>query len=480
MTIAKRQEKLDAILAKHLSDNHNAHFGFNGRQQHVGVELTDDEIIAKLREAKNSAKFERLFDHGEISEYANDDSRADLALMSMLAFYTQDHDQLDRLFTRSALCRDKYLDRPDYRLRTIEAAIKGLAETYRASSPSPPNRENDDDDDAAPANVVWLHQVEDPGPRRFLIEDIVPEKYPTVIYGGGGTMKSLIALQLAIVVALGLDEWLGLKVNGSGPVMYFDLELDAEQQRRRVRDLAAGLGKPIPEKLCYLSGLGMPTREAFTLALESCKRYGVRLLILDSLGLAMLGDAGKAADVVGFHNDYIAPFREAGVTVVIIDHQGKLQVGESYQQKTSFGSAYKEHLVRSVIQVEAGDRNREAGTVTLTVRPKKASFGPRRNPFAVRLTFEEEKITAEPDELDETELAVEGTLNADDRVKLALRSGPAYSDELADRTELALGTVQNSITRLKKRGEVEPTGEKRGPAEQVRLASSSSSSCRGE
>jgi hypothetical protein len=177
--------------------------------------LADDEIITKARKAKNSAKFERLFDHGDISEYDHDDSRADLALMSMFTFYTQDHDQLDRLFTRSALCRDKYLKRPDYRRRTIEVAIKGLAETYRASPPSPPNRENDDDDDTAPANVVWLPQVKDPGPRRFLVEGVVPEKYPTVIYGGGGTMKSLIALLLAIVVALDLGEWLGLKVNGS-------------------------------------------------------------------------------------------------------------------------------------------------------------------------------------------------------------------------------------------------------------------------
>jgi hypothetical protein len=127
--------------------------------------------------------------------------------------------------------------------------------------------------------------------------------------------------------------------------------------------------------------LGMPTRKAFTLALESCKRYGVRLLIVDSLGPAMLGEAEKAWDVIGFHNYYIAPFREAGVTVVIIDHQGMLQAGESYQQKTSFGSVYKELLVRSVIQVEARDRNREAGTVTITLRPKKASFGALQNPL---------------------------------------------------------------------------------------------------
>jgi len=445
-------------------------------QAHRQGDLHDDEIIAKIRKAKNSTKFERLFDHGDTGEYDHDDSRADLALVGMLAFYSQDPEQLDRLFRRSALCRDKWLKRSDYRRRTIDTAFDRLTETYRASSSSPPLRENDDDDGGATADVVWFSQLEKPGPREFLIEDVVPEKYPTVIHGGGGTTKSLLALLLAIVVGLGLDEWLGLRVNGSGPVMYLDFELDAEEQHRRVRELAAGLGQPVPAKLCYLSALGMPAQKAFAMAREACKRYGVRLLILDSLGPAMLGDAERAGDVIEFHNEYIAPFRKAGVTVIIIDHQGKLQAGESYQHKTSFGSAYKEHLVRSVIQVEAGDRDRKAGTVTVTVRHKKASFGARRDPFAVRLTFEDEKICAKQITLDETDLATERTLNADDRVKLALNSGPAYSDEIAERTELALGTVQNSITRLKRRGEVEPTGGKKGSAEQIRLTSSSSSS----
>jgi primase-polymerase (primpol)-like protein len=65
------------------------------------IDLPDDEIIATARRAKNSAKFERLFDHGDISDYAHDDSRADLALLGMLAFYSQDPEQLDRLFRQS-------------------------------------------------------------------------------------------------------------------------------------------------------------------------------------------------------------------------------------------------------------------------------------------------------------------------------------------------------------------------------------------
>jgi primase-polymerase (primpol)-like protein len=52
---------------------------------------TDEEIIEKCRAAENAAKFEALFDHGDVHAYhGGDDSAADLALLSMLAFYTQD------------------------------------------------------------------------------------------------------------------------------------------------------------------------------------------------------------------------------------------------------------------------------------------------------------------------------------------------------------------------------------------------------
>ena len=50
--------------------------------------------------------------------------------VSLLAFYTQDEEQLDRLYRRSGLCRQKWLDRPDYRRRTITQALSNLRETY--------------------------------------------------------------------------------------------------------------------------------------------------------------------------------------------------------------------------------------------------------------------------------------------------------------------------------------------------------------
>jgi AAA domain len=366
--------------------------------------------------------------------------------------------------------------------QSVRALLEQMASTPvwepgSSSSSSLAYRENDDDD--AKLGLLWFSEMGVPKPREFLVEGLLPKEYPATIFGTGGVAKSMLALLLGISYAGGLDRWLGLRVNGEGAVLYFDHELDVDEQLRRVRDLCSGLGVKVPDKLGYLSALGKSSETAFKAALSICQRHDVRLLILDSLGPAMIGDAEKARDVIAFHNQFISPFRAMGVTTLIVDHQGKVQSGEQYQGKTALGSAYKGHLVRSAIQVEAVRREKEAGTLTVRLRQIKANFGGQRDPFDVLLTFRQGTITAEPVEMDATELAGEATLNADDRVLLALGAGAAFPDELAERTGLAIGSVGNCLTRLRKRGDVEDTGQVKGRARQVRLSSSSSSTYRG-
>ncbi len=97
------------------------------------VPIADDEdLIERIRSSSNGAKFSRLFDSGDASAYAEDESAADIALMNMLAFWTaKDPGRMERMFSRSALGqRSKWADRPDYRARTIEEAIAYVGDTY--------------------------------------------------------------------------------------------------------------------------------------------------------------------------------------------------------------------------------------------------------------------------------------------------------------------------------------------------------------
>jgi len=88
----------------------------------------DYDILDVARKAKNADKFVALYDKGDISAYKNDkggadQSSADMALCTMLAFYAQgDAATIDDLFRKSALMREKW-NREDYRRETINKAI---------------------------------------------------------------------------------------------------------------------------------------------------------------------------------------------------------------------------------------------------------------------------------------------------------------------------------------------------------------------
>jgi hypothetical protein len=326
-------------------------------------------------------------------------------------------------------------------------------------------------DDEAQPKLCLVRFVNRPAPtaREFIVPDLIPRHHPTTLYGWGGTAKSLIALLLSISVAGGREEFFGREIAVHGPVIYIDFELDADEQHRRVMQLAAGMKTEVPEDLLYVSTLCMRTHDTVEFALSACEEHEAVMVVLDSLGPAMVGDMSAARDVIEFHNRYIAPFKTVGATPLLIDHQARQQAGEGYQSKGAFGSAYKEHLSRSLIQVEAGDRNAEQGTLSVRLRHKKTNFGALVDPFDVSLSFSDESIVASTRDLTPADLAQEATLNAEDRVVAALEDGPAYPDEIAETTGLARGTVKNKITALKKARRIEITGEIRSQMEQVRL-----------
>lgn len=94
------------------------------------LSLSDAELLEKARASRNGGKFVALYDRGDVSIFDGDDSRADLALAGMLAFWAQgDETMIDRLFRGSALFRPKW-DRDDYSRRTIARALSGKTEFY--------------------------------------------------------------------------------------------------------------------------------------------------------------------------------------------------------------------------------------------------------------------------------------------------------------------------------------------------------------
>lgn len=90
-------------------------------------EMEDDDIVDLLRRSKFRSDFYLLYNDGNLS---GDHSTDDLRLCSMLGFYTQNSEQIDRILRQSALMRPKW-ERTDYRNNTIQKALDGLTATYQ-------------------------------------------------------------------------------------------------------------------------------------------------------------------------------------------------------------------------------------------------------------------------------------------------------------------------------------------------------------
>ncbi len=97
------------------------------------IDLSDAELITKIKRSKNGALFSALWDDWETSGYKSH-SEADIALCNILAFWTgNDADRMDRLFRSSSLMRQKWDRRQSgstYGAITIQNAISSTQQTY--------------------------------------------------------------------------------------------------------------------------------------------------------------------------------------------------------------------------------------------------------------------------------------------------------------------------------------------------------------
>ena len=93
--------------------------------------LADEDILSLCEHANNSNRFTSLW-HGITSDY-NSPSEAEMALCCILAFYTKDIPQLQRLLRESGLYRKK-MDRIDYIAATIKKSLDIVHDKYDPKS----------------------------------------------------------------------------------------------------------------------------------------------------------------------------------------------------------------------------------------------------------------------------------------------------------------------------------------------------------
>jgi putative DNA primase/helicase len=102
-TVEPIQEALDMFRAKYFKPFPEID---SSELPLTSIKFADDELISKIEGSKSSDEFKDSFYTGASED--GDHSVKDFELCQMLVFWTQDIEQIDRIFRKSELCRPKW------------------------------------------------------------------------------------------------------------------------------------------------------------------------------------------------------------------------------------------------------------------------------------------------------------------------------------------------------------------------------------
>jgi putative DNA primase/helicase len=202
--------------ARKLSKDHDGVEIYHGREAGRYLTVTGDkrggEGVPKIADISLSyllitqykdPKFKALWT-GIISEWGDDQSSADLALMNRLARLTNnDRAKMEKYFSASVLGqREKWTAREDYRNRTLDAALKGK----ESQNPSKPESAATTSP-TAPAEIMMSHTAAQVKPKKlkWLWPDRVTSNKITLYSGNPDNGKSLAAIDLVARVTAGMN-----------------------------------------------------------------------------------------------------------------------------------------------------------------------------------------------------------------------------------------------------------------------------------
>lgn len=298
---------------------------------------SDDAILQRATSAANGAKFQALYWGDWQTIGHSDHSRADMALMQMLAEYSRNNEQVKRLFLSSVLGqRDKATKRHDYLDRTL-AQVRG----HQASEPNAEHGQRvayelmagelhkrmtskraTRTTAAGGLRLVAANDIASRPPMKWLVRGVLPEKGIGAIFGQPGSGKSFLVLDLLAAVAGGFH-WFGIPTKPA-PVVYITLEgqagmpqrINAFRSQRGALDRIAFIEQAIdlrqPETL----------QELINLIRENGLAGGV--VCIDTLAASAPGmDENTSADMGQLIANLQDLQTELGGFVLVVHHSGK-------------------------------------------------------------------------------------------------------------------------------------------------------------
>jgi hypothetical protein len=161
-----------------------------------------------------------------------------------------------------------------------------------------------------------------PEPVDWLVDGLIAAPDITVLYGDGGTSKSLFQQALAVAIVQGHKEFLGLKLGRKGRVLYIDEENPEDVVRGRLAKL--GMTSADWEDLYYVWYGGVRLDTEPDKFFDAVSEWQPEVVFLDSFSRLQTGGENDVDEMNKVFNDAIYPVaRKLGVPVIALHHANK-------------------------------------------------------------------------------------------------------------------------------------------------------------
>jgi len=311
---------------------------------------------------------------------------------------------------------------------------------------------------------------------KWIVEEIIPSNGFGMIAGDSGVGKTWLLLDLALSVASGRP-WLGTFPTIKGPALYIDEESGIALLKDRL--LKLGYKEDLRDlPICFstLEGLKVDTEQGRAKLRGTIKKYGAKLVVIDSFVRIHGGDENSVADISKVTEALSRIAREEDCAIVVAHHARKKgpalnDPGDRLRGTSEIKAALDVHLFVS----------REKGGA-IKIRHDKARFGKTVDPLLVRLKEKEDgqlRLEAVREAVAKVEKAERAIMERVTGAKLHVLKSELV--RVCKEKNISARTAGTALARLEEEGRIQATKvverDERGRAKTLRayIAKASSS-----
>jgi hypothetical protein len=352
-------------------------------KQITSSNLDDASILDKMFDSKNGDKIYALY-NSDISKYNDDDSSADMALCSHLAFWTgHNAPQMERIWQRSPLGqRKKTQTRRDYRERTIKAVIRGSTEIYKPSEAKIIEQHPTPSFCSALSHAELISRVFLPA--RYTLEPFFEQGTMDMVSAPPNTWKSWLLFLIAGHIANGTSVF-GKFATEKANVMIVNEEDSARLVQDRLRLLKmTDPALPIYYRIANGSKL---TEDFINSLINEAKEKNIGVIMFDSLRAIHSANENDSTEMQVVL-DLLKKITRANITVIFTHHHRKKSMNQrSDDAESTRGTSAINAAISGHISLEEVDKE---DTKYLIVKHLKSKVGEKLPPFDVGIKINED------------------------------------------------------------------------------------------